>query len=97
MQKILTINNQKIDYILKNHTTVPRDLNLVYPENVSLLNIASLIHKHMNRFKPIKLNKLGEGYDYTGNGYFLDRMRNVGNLQLLGLEEGIRRTVLKLT
>ena len=85
-----------IDYILKNPTTVPRNLNLVYPEKVSLLDIASLIHKHMNRFKPIKLNKLGEGYDYTGNGYFLDRMRNVGNLQLLGLEEGIRRTVLKL-
>ena len=87
-----------IDYILKSPATVPRDLNLVYPEKVSLLNIASLIHKHMNRFEPtIKLNKMEEGYDYTGNGYFLDRMRKVGNLQLLGLEEGIRRTVLKLT
>lgn len=87
-----------IDYILNNPATIPRDINLVYPEKTSLLDIASLIHKHMGIFEPtIKLVELGEGYDYTGSGYFLNRMRQLGNLQLVGLEEGIRRTVLKLT
>jgi GDP-L-fucose synthase len=87
-----------IDFILNHPENIPKDINLVYPEKKTLLDIASLIHKHMNVFHPtIKLNEMGEGYDYTGSGYFLDRMRKVGNLQLLGLEEGIRRTVLKLT
>lgn len=87
-----------IDFILSHPENIPKDINLVYPEKKTLLDIASLIHKHMNVFHPtIKLNEMGEGYDYTGSGYFLDRMRKVANLQLLGLEEGIRRTVLKLT
>lgn len=82
-----------IDFILNHPENIPKDINLVYPEKKTLLDIASLIHKHMNVFHPtIKLNEMGEGYDYTGSGYFLDRMRKVGNLQLLGLEEGIRRT-----
>lgn len=71
-----------------------RDMNLVYKEKRSLLDIASLIHKHTGIFDPIiKLVENGEGLPYTGSGYLLDRM----NLNLIGLEEGIRRTVLKLT
>jgi GDP-L-fucose synthase len=87
-----------IDYIIQ-HKHCPRDINLVYKDKMSLLNIASLIHKHMGKFEPtIKLGEMDIGNPYTGNGYFIRRMEMLDeNFKLIGLEEGIRRTVLKLT
>ena len=88
-----------IDYILDHPTTTPKNLNLVYRDKVSLLDIASLVHKHTQIFKPtINLVETGIGPEYTGNSYFLNRMQQLDpSFKLLGLEEGIRRTVLKLT
>ncbi len=82
-----------IDYILSTPIRYPKNINMVYPEKVTLLDIAGLIHKHMNVFDPVvKLNRMGEAYDYTGSGKILSRLP----IKLIGLEEGIRRTIDKL-
>ena len=83
-----------VDYILRVPIYCPKNINLVYPEKVNLLDIASLIHKHTQIFDyPIKIVETGEAYDYTGNGTVLSRLP----FKFIGLEEGIRRTFLKLT
>jgi nucleoside-diphosphate-sugar epimerase len=82
-----------IDFIIQNEYAA-RNINLVYPEKLRLLDIASLIHKHVGKFDPIiKLNDNEWADPYTGNGNILAKMP----VKLIGLEEGIRRTVLKLT
>lgn len=82
-----------IDHILKKGG--PRNINLGYHHKYDLLNIASLIHKHTKRFESnITLKELGEGSDYFGNVETLYKLPIAP--KLLGLEEGIRRTVAKL-
>ncbi len=82
-----------IDYILRVPMYCPKNINLVYPDKVSLLDVASLIHKHTGIFDHrIKINESGDAYDYTGDGTVLSRLP----FHLVGLEEGIHRTVLKL-
>ncbi len=71
----------------------PRHMNLVYKNKVTLLDIASLIHKHVNSYDTvINLVETGMGKSYSGCGYLLSNMP----VELIGLEEGIRRTALKL-
>lgn len=83
-----------INYIIR-IGSCPRNINLVYKEKVTLLSIASLIHKNFEKVNPgVKIaNAIGWGDAYCGNGMVLHKM----GLNLIGLEEGIRRTVLKLT
>ena len=84
-----------MDYIIKN-PYAPRDINLVYNKKVTLLDIASLIHKYVGRFNPvIKLNENGLGDPYTGASTVLYELPVAD--QLIGLESGICRTVQKLT
>lgn len=84
-----------LDYIIQ-HQCCPRHMNLVYSEKVTLLDIASLIHKHVGKFEPgIKLVEMGQGDPYTGDGSLLANLSVYK--KLAGLEEGIRRTALKLT
>ena len=84
-----------MDYII-NARHVPRNINLVYNKKVTLLDIASLIHKCVGRFTPIiKLVNLGLGDPYTGSSTVLYTLPVVENL--IGLEGGIFRTVNKLT
>lgn len=84
-----------MDYILKsNHA--PRDINLVYPEKLTLLDIAKLIQKYViNYHPPVKLNTIGMADPYTGDGDILSELSVTKDL--IGLEEGIRRTVHKLS
>lgn len=87
-----------MDYIIKTHPNriVPRDINLVYDKKVTLLDIASLIHKHVGRFNPtIQLNENGEADPYTGASTVLYELPVAD--KLIGLEGGIFRTVQKLT
>ena len=87
-----------MNYIInaRSNRIVPRDINLVYDKKVTLLDIASLIHKHVGRFNPvIKLNENGRGDPYTGDSSVLYELP-VAN-KLIGLESGICRTVQKLT
>ena len=84
-----------MDYIAKSER-VPRDINLVYDKKMTLLEIASLIHKHVGRFNPvIKLNENGQADPYTGASTVLYELPVAE--KLIGLESGICRTVQKLT
>ena len=84
-----------MDYIIKNETSL-RNINLVYKDKVTLLDIASLIHKYVGRFNPvIKLNENGLGDPYTGSATALYTLPVAD--KLIGLESGICRTVQRLT
>ena len=87
-----------MDFIIQNEHC-PRDLNLVFSEKHTLLEVAGLIHKHMATFNPnIELLNLGKDMPYTGSAYYINRFRLINdNFKLIGLEEGIRRTIQKLT
>lgn len=82
-----------IDSIFHN-LYLPKHINLVYDWKINLIGVAGIIQTLMGNSNPrIKVNDLNAGYDYTGNGNILQSMK----LPLIGLEEGIRRTVNKLT
>ncbi len=83
-----------IDYIIQTGTS-HQNINLVYKDKVTLVDIAGLIHKHFNKFTPITMIVDANGWAdaYCGSGTLLHSM----GLKLIGLDEGIRRTVLKLT
>jgi GDP-L-fucose synthase len=86
-----------IDYIIKTYTNkiIPKNINLVYNKKVTLLDIASLIHKYVGKFKPkIQLNETEEANSYTGSSTILYRLPI--SSKLIGLEEGIQQTVKKL-
>lgn len=85
-----------IDYILQNGSS-ERNINLVYPEKRSLWEIANMITKHMPMIQgPQVLMKVMEsGLPYTGCSDTLYSLPIAS--KLIGLEEGIRRTVNKLT
>jgi UDP-glucose 4-epimerase len=84
-----------MDYVI-NEPNSPRNINLVYEKKMTLMDIASLIHKHVNLFEPtIKLVDMRWDSPYTGACDVLYSTPVSKNL--VGLEEGIRQTVLKLT
>jgi len=82
-----------IDHILKNGG--PGQINLVYNQKIDLLGIASLIHKYVGIFEPtVVVHLTGDGPSYTGCADTLYKLSIVSNL--IGLEDGIRRTCNKL-
>jgi nucleoside-diphosphate-sugar epimerase len=84
-----------MDYIIK-FNNAPHDINLVYDKKMTLLDIASLIHKYVGRFNPvIQLNENGKADPYTGASTVLYELPVAD--KLIGLESGICRTVQKLT
>lgn len=87
-----------MDYVIQ-HEHCPRDINLVYKDKMTLLNVALLINKYMGRDNPtVKILNMAKGEPYTGSPYHLRRIEMLDeNFSLIGLEEGIRRTILKLT
>lgn len=83
-----------MDDILKNGG--PRNINLVYREKMDLMSIANLICKHMNvEEKMLEVCNTRVDNPYTGDSEVLYRMPISD--KLIGLEEGIRKTVNKLT
>jgi nucleoside-diphosphate-sugar epimerase len=67
-----------------------RHINLVYTEKYSLLNIAQMVIRAAGlKTYQIVIEKEGMGTSYTGDSLKLDSM----GLKLVGLEEGIVRTV----
>lgn len=86
-----------MDYII-NHNQCPRDINMVYKDKLTLMNIASMITRLMGHTGPFVRIGLSSGEPYTGSAYALRRIEMLDeNFSLIGLEEGIRRTILKLT
>lgn len=83
-----------MDYILKNGG--PRNINLVYDEKVGLMHIAETICKHMNgESKMIEICNPRTDSPYTGCPEVLYGLPVAE--QLHGLEDGIKRTIRKLT
>lgn len=81
------------NYIL-NHDG-PRNINLVYDEKHTLSSISRIIQKHTIGYYPsYKLNEAGMGNSYTGDGSVLSCLPIYE--KLIGLEEGICRTIDKL-
>ena len=89
MDDVFTVINQ----IIVDRTT-PRHINLVYKWKINLIGIATLIQKYMGCHNTkIKVNDIRIGNDYTGDGTVLDSLK----LPLVGLDEGIKRTIYNLT
>jgi dTDP-4-dehydrorhamnose reductase len=66
-----------------------RNMNLVYPEKYSLLDVASVISQAAGyKSYPLNLESPVFGLSYTGDGTRLEYMK----LNFIGLEEGIVRT-----
>jgi UDP-glucose 4-epimerase len=77
-----------IQYLLNN--SAPRHMNLVYNDKYSLLNIANMILDIMNISKyPIIIEDPNMGLSYTGDGNKLNSL----NLSMVGLYEGIKKTI----
>lgn len=82
-----------IDYILKRweYRPHPFHLNLVYEQKYSLLQIAMLISKEMGKPSSVLLGAYSNvpATEYTGDGWTLHDL----NLDLIGLEGGIRKMI----
>ena len=68
--------------------------NAVYLEKLTLLDIGHIIANNMPHMTPkIRINSEGMAAPYTGNGFRVSHSL----VNLIGLEEGIRKTINKLT
>lgn len=82
-------------FIVANHILNhggPNDINLVYHKNkYDLITLSGLIYKHIgiSTPTPVSLKIFNRGADYFGCGEVLYNL----NLPLIGLEEGIKRTI----
>ena len=67
---------------------------MVYKDKYDLICTAGLIYNHIGITNPesVNLKTLKEGNSYTGCGTILSNL----NIPLIGLEEGIRRTIEQL-
>ncbi len=82
-----------IEYILSTKQRFLYGVNLVYAEKTTLLDVANIICKYTSHLNPKIVIETPEiGLSYSGNGNVI----NYINLPLIGLDEGIRRTVHKL-
>jgi len=77
-----------IEYCFEHKT--PYDINLVYNTKMDLIILASKIYEYagISDYR-INLSNIGHDKEYTGNGNTLASL----HLPLIGLEEGLRRTV----
>ena len=75
-----------IDYLINNKIDV-KDINMVYKNKIKLTEIGKILCNKLN--KNFNCKYIYEDFDYTGDGHNLESL----NLNLLGLEEGINRTI----
>lgn len=81
------------DFLL-NPTQNMKVQNAVYVEKLTLLDIGHIIAKNMSNMTPkIQINSCGMAPSYTGNGIRVSKFK----IKLIGLEEGIKQTINKLT
>lgn len=88
-----------MDYLIQNGkgNRLPH-MNLVYQDKYSLLDIANIIVDLAGEKNyPINVCNISLGNSYTGNGSRLNLLLNENpQIKLVGLEEGILRTIRKL-
>ena len=81
-----------VDYYIEkiNKKTLPKDMNLCYNSCKSLLDIANKINSMADKnISNVVIKEEGYHTEYTGNS---DRLSSLG-LDLLGLDEGIKRCI----
>lgn len=76
-----------LEYVLKNKYL--QNINLVYNKKRSLFSIAKFIQEYCKSYSGIDVVNIGMDNAYTGNGDILENL----NLPLIGLDEGIERTI----
>lgn len=99
-QNMLIHNNKYMDFIffkdflkiiefyIKN-TNLPKEIDCVYKNKYTLLDIANIINSLNNYYVNIDINHNNDNINYTGN--YLDL-----NIEYIGLESGIKNTYRKL-
>jgi len=81
-----------VEYYIENISKkdLPKDVNLCYNSNKSLLDVANKINEFMDKsHSNISFDQSGFCTEYTGDG---SKMESLG-LELVGLDEGIRRVI----
>jgi len=79
-----------VTYML--HTNCPTDMNCVYVQKYTLLDIAHIINQITESKSAIIIEQDDIGLSYTGDGTLLQQL----GLQLTGLKNGIQQTYEKL-
>lgn len=66
---------------------LPKDVNCVYENKTTLIDVANIINKLDVKKSKIQINELGLDYSYTGDSAILKSL----NLDMKGLEHGLRK------
>jgi len=83
-----------IEYYIKNFDKkLPKDVNLVYEEKISLFEITNIIKELTNSKVSVIIEKDGFGDCYVGSGEKLSSLNLNLNLNLKGLRRGIKEVI----
>ena len=86
IEDLCKVVNHYIEKI--NKKTLPKDINLCYSGNKSLLDIANKINQFMRKsYDNVIVQETGFYTEYTGDG---EKLKSLG-LELIGLDEGLKR------
>ena len=77
-----------VDLYLKKAKILPKEINLVYEDNLMLTDVASMINELSDYTVPVKIEKNGMQNAYCGSGYLLNTM----GIGLKGLKHQLRST-----
>ena len=77
-----------VDLYLKKAKILPKEINLVYEDNIMLSDVASMINELSDYTVPVKIEKNGMQNAYCGSGYLLNTM----GIGLKGLKHQLRST-----
>ena len=86
MDDLITLINHYI-----NNEHLPKEIDCSYKEKKTLLDVSNIINSLSDYTVPISIDNNVFGDSYIGDGLFLDGL----SLNLIGLEEGIKRTYKK--
>ena len=77
-----------VDLYLKKAKILPKEINLVYEDNLMLTDVASMINELSDYTVPVNIVKNGMQNAYCGSGYLLNTM----GIGLKGLKHQLRST-----
>ena len=77
-----------VDLYLKKAKILPKEINLVYEDNLMLSDVANMINELSDYTVPVNIVKNGMQNAYCGSGYLLNTM----GIGLKGLKHQLRST-----
>ena len=77
-----------VDLYLKKAKILPKEINLVYEDNLMLTDVANMINELSDYTVPVNIVKNGMQNAYCGSGYLLNTM----GIGLKGLKHQLRST-----